>query len=171
MHDTIVRMRRALPEDADAIRSLTRKAYAKWVVVIGREPLPMSADYATALKDHRFDLLYGDGTMVGLIETVSKADHLLIENVAVSPAFQGRGFGGMLLGHAEELAAASGYTDIRLFTNELFTENLLLYRKRGYRIDRKETWVGGVIVHMVKCLEDEPRGAPIPPYEKPKFQF
>jgi len=33
-----VRLRRAIPADAAAIRELTRAAYAKWVPVIGREP-------------------------------------------------------------------------------------------------------------------------------------
>ena len=157
MQDTTVHMRQGHAEDADAIRTLTRDAYARWVRVIGREPLPMTADYATAVREHRFDLLWLGETMAGLIETVTKADHLLIENVAVSPAFQGRGFGRLLLGRAEELAAASGLGEIRLYTNKLFADNIGLYQKLGYRTGREETWTGGVIVHMAKRLGDEPR--------------
>ena len=157
MHETIVHMRQGRPEDADAIRALTRDAYARWVPMIGREPLPMTADFATAVRDHRFDLLWLGNTMAGLIETVAKADHLLIENVAVSPAFQGRGFGRLLLDRGEELAAASGHGEIRLYTNKLFAQNISLYQKRGYKIDREETWAGGVIVHMAKRFGDEPR--------------
>ncbi len=52
-----VTLRLADPSDADAIRTLTREAYAKWVPVTGREPLPMRVDYAEAVKTHRFDLL------------------------------------------------------------------------------------------------------------------
>ncbi len=74
--------------------------------LIGREPKPMTADYEAALRDHRIDLLYADGTFAGLIETIPGADHLLIENVAVSPAFQDRGLGRRLVAHAEALAAA-----------------------------------------------------------------
>ena len=37
-------LRRAVADDAAAVRVLTREAYAKWVPVIGREPLPMRAD-------------------------------------------------------------------------------------------------------------------------------
>ncbi len=157
-HETTVHLRRGRPEDADAIRSLTREAYAKWVLVIGREPLPMTADYATALRDHRFDLLWLGETIVGVVETIPRADHLLIENLAVAPAHQGRGFGRMLLVRAEELAAASGHAEIRLYTNKLFAENVNLYQKRGYLIDREETWTGGVIVHMAKRLDAALRG-------------
>ena len=157
MHETTLRLRQGRPEDVDAIRTLTREAYARWVPVIGREPLPMTADYATALRRHRFDLLCLGETLAGLIETVAQADHLLIENVAVAPAHQGRGLGRMLLGHAEELAAAAGHAEIRLYINTLFAENISLYENRGYRIDREETWTGGVIVHMAKRLGDEAR--------------
>ena len=88
-----VRLRQAADADAPAILTLTRAAYAKWVPVIGREPKPMTADYAAAVRDHRIDLLYLGDDLAALIETIREADHLLIENVAVAPAFQGRGFG------------------------------------------------------------------------------
>ena len=51
---------RGTTQDVDLIRDFTRAAYAKWIPLIGREPLPMSADYETALREHRFDLLYKD---------------------------------------------------------------------------------------------------------------
>ena len=86
-------LRRANPSDADAIRQLTRAAYAKWLPVIGREPTPMGADYEAAVRSHRFDLLYVEGALRGLIETTDEGDQLLIVNVAISPEFQGRGLG------------------------------------------------------------------------------
>ncbi len=101
-------LRPAVAEDADAIRALTQEAYSKWVPVIGREPKPMQADYAEAVRNHRIDLLYLEGRLAALIETVPEADHLLIENVAVAPAFQSRGLGRNLMAHAEQLAALGG---------------------------------------------------------------
>ena len=144
-------LRRARAEDADAIRTLTREAYAKWVGMTGREPLPMRVDYNEAVKKHRFDLLYSGSALVALIETVPDGDHLLIENVAVSPAAQGRGFGKRLMKHAEEIAASSGLKGTRLYTNKLFTENLRLYEALGYRVDREEALNGGIAVHMSKA--------------------
>ena len=82
----------------------------------GREPKPMMADYAEAVQKHRIDLLYLDGELAALIEMVPAADYLLIENVAVSPALQGRGLGRMLLSHAEQIAASLGYDEIKLYT-------------------------------------------------------
>ena len=145
-------LRRAVASDAPAIRALTCEAYAKWVPLIGREPKPMTADYAEAVRRHRIDLLHLDGVLAALIETIAEADHLLIENVAVSPAFQGRGLGRKLMAHAEQIAASSGFGEIRLYTNKLFTQNIELYRKLGYRVDREEVLEIGVAVHMSKPI-------------------
>jgi len=145
-------LRRAVASDAPAIRALTREAYAKWVPLTGREPKPMTADYAEAVRRHRIDLLHLDGALAALIETIAEADHLLIENVAVSPAFQGRGLGRKLMAHAEQLAASEGFGETRLYTNKLFTQNIELYRKLGYRVDREEVLEIGVAVHMSKPI-------------------
>lgn len=150
-------LRRAVTADAPAIRALTRLAYAKWVPVAGREPLPMRADYEAALRDHRIDLLYKEGELAALIETVAETDHLLIENVAVSPAFQGQGLGRTLVAHAERLAVAAGYGEVRLYTNKLFAANVTLYQRLGYRIDREEALNGGTAVHMSRRLASPDR--------------
>ena len=145
-----VKLVQALEGDAAAIRKLTREAYAKWVPVIGREPKPMTADYTEAVKKHRFDVLYVNGELAALIETVGCSDHLLIENVAVSPSFQGKGYGRMLMAHAEKLAASSNFEQVKLYTNKLFVENVQLYIRLGYRVDREEEVKGGTVVHMSK---------------------
>jgi ribosomal protein S18 acetylase RimI-like enzyme len=154
-----VTLRPAVLEDASAIRELTRSAYAKWVAVIGREPRPMTADYAEAVRKHRIDLLYVGGVLAALIEMIPGTDHLLIENVAVSPRFQGRGLGRKLMVHAERVAASLGHDEARLYTNKLFAENVQLYSKLGYRVDREEEFTGGIVVHMSKSVRPEGPGA------------
>jgi GNAT superfamily N-acetyltransferase len=149
-------LRQAEAGDAEAIGALTRQAYAKWVPIIGREPGPMLADYAEAVRKHRIDLLYLDDDLVALIETIASADQFLIKNVAVSPPFQGRGLGRKLLAHAEELAATLGYDRIRLYTNEAFVEDVQLYSRLGYKADREEAFKGGIILHMSKPIACEP---------------
>jgi ribosomal protein S18 acetylase RimI-like enzyme len=147
-----IEFRAAAPEDAAAIRALTREAYAKWVPAIGREPLPMSTDYEQAIPTHRFDLLFVEARLVGLIETAQQEGGLLIVNVAVAPSRQGRGYGGRLLRHAEALASSLGVREIRLYTNEKFAANVALYHRFGYRVDREEPFMGGTTVHMSKRL-------------------
>jgi ribosomal protein S18 acetylase RimI-like enzyme len=112
----------------------------------------MQADYERAVREHRIDLALLDGALAGLIETIEQADHLLIENVAVAPALQGRGVGRRLMAHAERLAGERGHAELRLYTNARFAENIALYRRLGYRVDREETGALGVAVHMSKRL-------------------
>ena len=148
-----VEIRPASLEDAARIRDLTRAAYAKWVALIGREPLPMQADYQRAVAEHTIDLLIEGGALAGLIETILRPDHLWIENVAVAPEQQGRGYGRMLVAHVETRAAESGPGEIRLMTNAAFAANLRLYAKLGYAIDRTEPFRGGTAVHMTKRID------------------
>lgn len=145
-------VRRASSCDAEAVTALTRTAYAKWVPVIGREPLPMKADSCAAIRDHRVDLLFVGLDLVGLIETIQRPHDLLIENLAVDPAYQRRGYGSRLVAHAEELAAQAGVAFVRLYTNLRFTKNVRLYVSLGYEIEREEALNGGVAIHMAKRL-------------------
>lgn len=145
-----VSLRVADDADAEAIAALTRAAYAKWVEVVGREPLPMTVDYAEAVRRHRFDLLYADGRLAALIETVPQGEALLIVNVAVHPAAQRSGFGRRLLALAEDLARDAGLRGTRLYANKLMAANIRLYASLGYAVEREEPLNGGVAVHMVK---------------------
>ncbi len=78
----------------------------------------MSADYDAAVRNHRIDLLHVDGELAAIIEMVPGDDHLLIENIAVSPRFQNKGWGRKLLAHAEQVAASLGHSVIELYTNK-----------------------------------------------------
>ena len=148
-----VEIRPAVLEDAARIRSMTRAAYAKWVALIGREPLPMQADHERAVAEHTIDLLSVEGALVGLLETILRPDHLWIENVAVAPERQGRGYGRLLLAHAETRAVEARRFEIRLQTNQAFAANLALYAKLAYVIARTEPFRGGMFVHMSKRIE------------------
>ena len=148
----VLELRRATLVDVAAIAALTRDAYAKWVPVIGRPAKPVTADYDAAVRDHLIDLLHADGNLVALIESIVAPDHLLIENLAVAPACQGRGYGRRLMDHAEDVARGLGFAEIRLYTNKLFAENVAFYRKLGYSLDGETAFKGGFIVHMSRRI-------------------
>ena len=44
-------IRPANVSDADAVRTLVREAYGRWVERFGREPSPMRDDYAQRIAD------------------------------------------------------------------------------------------------------------------------
>jgi ribosomal protein S18 acetylase RimI-like enzyme len=147
-----IAIRPATPADAASVRALVRAAYAKWVPGLGREPMPMTADYDRAIREHQVRLLHVDGEMAALIEMILRGNHLYVENVAVLPERQGEGFGRLLLAHAEEVASARGLPEIRLLTNGAWGSNIALYQALGYRIDREEPFMGGTAVYMSKTI-------------------
>src|SRR5262249_5883402 len=121
--------------------------------LIGREPKPMTADYAHAVSAHVVDLYERDGELLGLVEMIPQPDHLLIENIAVRPDQQGKGLGDILLKHAEDCGRLLGLGEVLLYTNAMFAANLAFYAKRGYAEFRRETLApGAVAVHMRKPL-------------------
>lgn len=146
-------LKRATAADAADVRALTRAAYAKWVPLIGREPLPMTADYDRAVADHIIDLYEEDGQLSALIEVVPQPGHLLIVNIAVQPQRQGKGLGDKLLRHAEHLAHSLGFDEVRLYTNAAFASNLAFYSRRGYREYRRgSVLAGSITVFMRKTI-------------------
>lgn len=135
--------RRAMQSDVPAVRELVRAAYAKWVPAVGREPKPMTADYAQAIEAHIVDLLMVDSKLVGVIEVVTEPNCILIENIAVAPGETGKGYGRLLMAHAADIARARDCGRLRLYTNKLMAENIAFYLKLGYRIDGEETTPDG----------------------------
>jgi GNAT superfamily N-acetyltransferase len=146
--------KRATAADAGIVREITRAAYKKWVAVIGREPKPMIANYERAVIDHVIDLLDRDGRPIALIEVIPQPSHLLIENVAVLPDWQGKGIGGVLLDRAETIARSLRLTEMRLYSNAMFSTNLTFYAHRGFSEflrEHHDKWGG--VVHMKKPVQ------------------
>ncbi len=50
----------------------------------------------------------------------------------------------MLMAHAEKLAASSNFEQVKLYTNKLFVENVQLYIRLGYSVDREGAVVSGI---------------------------
>jgi N-acetylglutamate synthase-like GNAT family acetyltransferase len=148
-----MKLRRAGAADAGAIRDLTKQVYAKWIAVIGREPLPMIADYDHAVANHWIDLLEEGGKLVALVEMIPHATHLFIENLAVAETEQRKGLATQLLNHAERVAVEAKLPEVQLATNQAFVENLAFYEKRGYEAyETKAFALGGIGVRFRKSL-------------------
>jgi GNAT superfamily N-acetyltransferase len=125
-------IRQATAADLDRIRAIARAAYAKYVPRIGREPMPLLADYAAHIAR-------GETIVIGTAERVSgfmiawpDADAYLVDNVAIDPVAQGQGLGRRLFDDAVAKARGLGLSALRLYTNAAMTENLAMYRHFGF---------------------------------------
>jgi ribosomal protein S18 acetylase RimI-like enzyme len=128
----MVTVRLAAPSEAATLHAIAREAYQHYVPRIGREPAPMSADYAAAVRDGQAWAAVDQGQVIGFVVLIARPDYLLLENLAVRPSWQGRGAGSHLLALAEDEARRLRLTEIRLYTNEAMTENLAYYPRHGY---------------------------------------
>lgn len=153
MDNTDFTFRPGLPQDAGLIRAFVRAAYAKWVPVMGREPLPMTADYDLALQKHRFVLAFDGADLAGVLETLAAPDHLWVENIAVRTDLQGRGLGQRLLALAEAQARAAGLPEVRLLTNAALGSNVRFYQTYGFAITATEPFRGGFVVRFAKGVQ------------------
>jgi ribosomal protein S18 acetylase RimI-like enzyme len=149
-------LRRAVSGDVPDLASLAKAAYGPYVERIGREPAPMTADYAALVNDAEVWVADDTSAVVGLLVLVAADDHLALENVAVLPEAQGHGIGCLLLAHAERRAGALGLAEVRLYTNEKMTENLAFYPRRGYVETRRAGQAGFGRVFFAKRVAQDP---------------
>ena len=146
-------MRRARPDEADAVRALVEAAFARHVAAVGRRPAPMDDDPAARIAAGEQYVSDGDGgDLASSIVLVDAPDHLIVNNVAVAPAYQGRGLGRALLAFAEDEARRRGHPEVRLHTNAAMADNIVMYPKLGYTEVGRETQHGFHRVLFVKAL-------------------
>jgi GNAT superfamily N-acetyltransferase len=148
-------VRRARPDEAAAVRALVEAAFARHVAAVGRRPAPMDDDHAARIaagEQYVTDADGDDGGLASGIVLVDAADHLIVNNVAVAPAHQGRGLGRALLAFAEAEARRRGHAEVRLHTNAAMADNIAMYPKLGYAEVGRETQHGFHRVLFVKAL-------------------
>ena len=151
-----VEIRPARTEDAAAISECVTAAYKTYIARLGKPPRPMLDDYKDVIQQHRVFALTQATRIIGILVLVIQRQTLLVDNVAVDPDHQGRGYGRKLMALAEEEARRLGFTAITLYTNERMTENIELYNKLGYRELGRKTEQGYDRVYMQKSLLEEP---------------
>ncbi|HLH87053.1 MAG TPA: GNAT family N-acetyltransferase [Xanthobacteraceae bacterium] len=130
-------VRAAAPNDAARLREIAQAAYAKYVPRIGREPMPMSADYGAEIAAGRVTVIEIGGAVAGYIVAWAEPDAYYIHNVAVDPVRQGLGLGRTLIDAAVQAARRHGLGAIRLYTNAAMHENLALYARIGFAETRR----------------------------------
>ncbi|WPB86593.1 GNAT family N-acetyltransferase [Sediminicoccus rosea] len=147
-----IHLRPARPHEAETLRALVRAAYAHYVPRLGREPAPMTDDYAARIAAGQAWVLEEAGASIGALVLEDTAEGMLIDNIAVAAEARGTGQGRRLMAFAEEEARRRGHTRIWLYTNEKMVENITLYRHLGYRETHRGEQHGHRRVFMEKAL-------------------
>jgi ribosomal protein S18 acetylase RimI-like enzyme len=146
----MIRLARAA--DVATVAAIVKDAYSMYLARNGKIPGPMRDDYAALVDAKRVHVLEDAGEIVGLVVLIPEQRAMLLDNVAVSPRAQGRGFGVKLIAFAEESARAAGFAVIRLYTQDIMTENLTLYSRLGFVETRRGEEMGLNRVYMSKTI-------------------
>lgn len=130
-------VRPAERSEAKVVSTLVDEAYGPFVDRVGRTPAPMLDDYVALVSRGVVEVALDDDVIVGVIVHWPVAfddgnGHWFVDNIAVDPAHQGAGIGGMLLARAEVAARSGGFEEIRLSTNEAMTKNQEWYPEQGF---------------------------------------
>ena len=126
-------IRLASEADHDAVAACVRAAYDKYIVRIGRKPMPLLADYHALIAQNVVYVLVDSKEQIcGVLVMLLYENSMLIENIAIDPAFQGHGLGSQLMTFAEQQARNAQLPSIYLYTHELMTENLRIYHHLGF---------------------------------------
>lgn len=124
--------RLAATSDLAVVEAITRAAYAPYVPLLGREPLPMTEPYAPRIAAGGVWIVVRGGADIGAIVLDHEPGHLLIFSLAVLPAAQGGGVGRWMLAFVEDRARQAGLAEVRLYTNPLMERNIRVYAEAGY---------------------------------------
>jgi GNAT superfamily N-acetyltransferase len=98
----------------------------------GKTLPPMTVDYKEEIRSYPVWVAESDDTLVGGLILMPEDEYMTIANVAVHPQFQRNGLGRGLMEFAEAEAKRKGYSELRLATHLLLTENLSLYSHLGW---------------------------------------
>jgi GNAT superfamily N-acetyltransferase len=145
-------IRKAHDGEANAVRDVVFAAYERYVAAIGTAPGPMLDDYAARIAADQVWVLQDAGGIAGVLVLEDGPDCFLLDNIAIRPDRQGRGFGRLLLDFSEAEAARRGWDTITLYTNALMVENIAIYAARGYVELERRTEKGFDRVYMEKRL-------------------
>ncbi|WP_413989485.1 GNAT family N-acetyltransferase [Labrys okinawensis] len=148
-------LRRALRTDVPSLAALQQAAYAMLKARIGMSLQPADADFTAIFETMEIWVEGSAGALDAALILDVKPDHLLIWSIAVAPGRKGGRIGSALLDFAENRAQESGLGEVRLYTNERFTENVAWYQRRGYAIERIEERPDRRVVHFRKRLGSE----------------
>ena len=146
-------IRQARAEDAGAISDCVAAAYRPYIARIGKPPAPMLENYAETIQRHAVFVLIINDNIVGVLALIKQDQELLLDNVAIHPNYQRRGFGRQLMALAEAHAKTHGLETVILYTNEQMTENIELYKKLGFVETERRIEEGYRRVYMRKEIK------------------
>ncbi len=140
-------IRRAEPDDADALSVCIDAAYAQYAERITDLPT-VSANCAQKIAKNQVWVADIENELVGGLVMAPQDDFMLLDNVVVHPDQRGTGLGRAFMALAETESFDQGYRELRLSTHVDMPENVQFYKRLGWKEDQRH----GNRVSMKKAI-------------------
>lgn len=147
-------IRKAGATDLAAIQNIAESAYSIYLDRMPTKPFPMLDDYSAHINEGTIHVLEDDTGVMGYVVLLLKEpENILLDNIAVSPDAQKKGYGRELAMFAEEMGRRKGCKSIYLYTNEVMSENLVWYARLGYEETHRAVEGAYKRIYMRKALQ------------------
>ena len=140
-------------DDTEDITTLVIDSYKKYESVIGKKPAPMLANYEVLIKNNKVWKLIINNKIVGIVVIEELKNNILLENIAVIPEYQGKGYGKLLLKFAESYGMKLKKNEINLYTNIKMESNIRFYKNNQYEIIKEIEEEGYNRIYLSKKLK------------------
>jgi ribosomal protein S18 acetylase RimI-like enzyme len=145
-------IRPAVLSDLKIVKEIVHESYRKYVERIGKPPGPMLDDYQKIINEKLVYVLEIEGEVQAVLVLEPRDSYMLLDNIAVHPSSQSRGFGKILMKFAEDTAVDLGYDEIQLYTHETMVENIGIYTHLGWKEFKRQNDDGYRRIYMKKSL-------------------
>jgi N-acetylglutamate synthase-like GNAT family acetyltransferase len=131
-----VEIRRAGPDDAEAIASVLLQAFAEYkplYTIAGfTATTPTPLEILTRMEEGPHWVALHEGMVIGTVSAVVRGESVYIRGMAVLPQARGLRVGELLLREAESFASESNLRHLFLRTTPFLDRAIRLYRKFGF---------------------------------------
>lgn len=145
-------IRKADIDDLEAIEDIAIESYSIYLKRMNKAPAPMLEDYKKLIQNQLVYVLENESIIIGFLVLIPKSEALVLDNIAIHPKYQSKGYGKKLMSFAEETGRTMGFNEIHLYTNVKMVENLGIYRHLGWVEYERRTDVGYDRVYLKKGL-------------------
>jgi GNAT superfamily N-acetyltransferase len=156
-----VSVRRADPDDAEAIAAVLRSAFASYessyTPAAFAATTPSSEEIARRFGEGPIWVALMDDAVVGTASVVPRGRTLYLRSMGVTRQAWGSGAGRVLLNQVQDHATSAGYASIELHTTTFLTRAIQLYGRTGFRFTdgELEDLFGTPLLKMTKLLSCE----------------
>jgi predicted N-acetyltransferase YhbS len=119
--------------DLVSITSCTDLAFASFAGHSHKRDAKLEDSLRSQILEGSIWLICDEAHVLGYISLWPTADQMFIDTLAVRPSHHRQGLGSQLLAFADRETLRLGLSSVNLFTKATMADNLVFYKRRGYR--------------------------------------